>query len=282
MKYTRLFLCVLLMITTLLMLPGCSSTPAASQSKAPAGSGSISPATAAAAPTATPISTNMPTAKPDAEIAPSATAAASDTTERVVIADGFYYCALTDEIKNRITGMSFPSDPSDCEITYDDLKMIGLMYYDFDGNVHEDGELIVNEQLAEEVTYIFYELYKAKYPFTSIRLVDDYKEPGDDTLSMAANNTSAFNYRYVTGTEKLSLHSYGDAIDVNPKLNPYIDNGRISPANGAEYADRSLDLPGMINHDDLCYQLFTDHGWKWGGDWEGDKDYQHFSKNMEQ
>jgi hypothetical protein len=95
---------------------------------------------------------------------------------------------------------------------------------------------------------------------------------------MAANNTSAFNYRHVTGSQALSLHSYGEAIDINPKLNPYIENGRVSPANGAKYADRSLHLPGMIDHADLCFKLFTQNGWAWGGDAAGDKDYQHFSK----
>ncbi len=52
------------------------------------------------------------------------------------------------------------------------------------------------------------------------------------------------------------------------------------PENGVQYADRSLGEPGMIDHDDLCYQLFISHGWTWGGDWSGDKDYQHFSKDL--
>ena len=197
-----------------------------------------------------------------------------------MIAEGFFYLELTDEIKAKITGMSYPADDSDAVITYDDLRYIRLKYVDFEGNVHEDGELIVNRALAEEVTEIFFELYEAGYPFTSIRLVDEYGEAADDNLSMAANNTSAFNYRFVTGTDTLSLHSYGYAIDINPQLNPYIDGDRVSPENGAEYADRSLGLPGMIDSGDLCYRLFTEYGWKWGGDWEGDKDYQHFSKDL--
>lgn len=195
-----------------------------------------------------------------------------------VIADGFYYLPLTGALKGRITGMSFPD--GEAETTYDDLRYIRLKYFDFEGKEHEDGELIVNAQLAAEVAEIFYELYKAKYPFASVRLVDDYGEPGDDNLSMAANNTSAFNYRVVTGTDTLSLHSYGAAIDINPVQNPYVDGERVVPEAGIEYLDRSLALPGMIGHDDLCYQLFAESGWRWGGDWEGDKDYQHFSKDV--
>ena len=174
--------------------------------------------------------------------------------------------------------MSYPKDGSDI-ITYDDLRYIELLHYDFDGGV-KNGELIVNAQVAQEVTEIFCELYKAQYSLESVILVDDFGEPGDDNLSMAANNTSAFNYRYVTGTNNLSRHSYGAAIDINPMLNPYIDGDRIVPENGIRYADRSLDEAGMIDHDDLCYKLFLQYGWTWGGDWSGDKDYQHFSKDL--
>lgn len=37
----------------------------------------------------------------------------------------------------------------------------------------------------------------------------------NDNKSMSANNTSAFNYRVISGTKKLSNHSYGLAIDIN-------------------------------------------------------------------
>ena len=97
---------------------------------------------------------------------------------------------------------------------------------------------------------------------------------------MAANNTSAFNYRRVTGSKTLSRHSYGAAIDVNPLFNPYMDDGRIAPPEAAAYADRDREFPGKIDHDDLCYRLFIRNGWSWGGDWSGDKDYQHFSKDI--
>ena len=197
-----------------------------------------------------------------------------------VVAEGFYYLPLTDALKKRITGMSFPQ--GEAQITYDDLRYIRLKYFDFEGQVHEDGELIVHAGLAAEVTEIFYELFEAEYPFASIRLVDDYGEQGDDNLSMAANNTSAFNYRLVTGTDTLSFHSYGAAIDINPLLNPYIDGERVAPENAEQYANRSLGLPGMIDHEDICYRLFTERGWRWGGDWEGDKDYQHFSKDLKE
>ncbi|MDD5017432.1 MAG: M15 family metallopeptidase [Eubacteriales bacterium] len=280
MKIIYRLISITILFAFLCLMPGCSSTdtgdtPAIESS---AEAQSVLP-TATAEPTAEP--TPIPTTEPDIEstFAPAPTPEPSDDVGKAVLAEGFYYIALNDEIKARITGMSYPADDENLAIGYDDLRYISLLYYDFDGNV-QNGELIVNAVLADEVMEIFYALYQAKYPFTSIRLVDDYGEPGDDNLSMAANNTSAFNYRYVTGSDTLSRHSYGAAIDVNPVLNPYIDGDRIAPENGARYADRTLDLPGMIDHDDLCYKLFVAHGWTWGGDWSGDKDYQHFSKDI--
>jgi len=199
---------------------------------------------------------------------------------RVQLAEGFYYIELTDEIKARITGLSYPKDDSNIAINYDDLRYIHLLYFDFDGAEHE-GELIVNTRLADEVMEIFYELYQAKYPFTSINLVDSYGQAADDELSMQANNTSAFNYRRVAGTSKLSLHSFGAAIDINPLLNPYIKaDGSFYPANSEEYCERSRVFPGKIDHDDLAYKLFTAAGWDWGGDWTSAKDYQHFDKDL--
>lgn len=228
---------------------------------------------------ATPSPTAMPTATPTVMASAVPTTPPEPTpTPQGYVADGFRFYALTDELKQRITGMSYPEQGSDI-IGYDDLNYIELLYYDFDGQVKE-GELIVNVRVAQEVTEIFYELYKAQYPFESVVLVDDFGEPGNDSLSMAANNTSGFNYRTVVGSEKLSRHSYGAAIDVSPVLNPYIDGDRIAPENGKPYIDRTQDVPGIIDHDDLCYQLFIAHGWVWGGDWPDSKDYQHFSKDL--
>ena len=112
-------------------------------------------------------------------------------------------------------------------------------------------------------------------------LIDVYG--GDDNQSMAANNTSAFNYRTVSGTNKLSNHSYGRAIDINPLYNPYIrtasDGSTLcEPENGAPYINRDEDFTHKIDHSDRCYQLFKEHCFTWGGDWRSVKDYQHFEK----
>lgn len=220
-----------------------------------------------------------PTAGATATATPTAVPAVEEEAVKTYIADGFYYQKLDDALKKRITGMSFPADDEDCKITYDDLRYVGIRYVDFSGK-ERDGELIVNRKLAKEVAEIFLELYEKKYPLASVRLVDDYGEPGDDNRSMAANNTSAFNYRRVTGSSTLSRHSYGAAIDINPLYNPYIVGDRVAPPDGAAYVDRTQDFPGKIDEDDLCYKLFTERGWEWGGHFKTNKDYQHFSKDI--
>ena len=129
---------------------------------------------------------------------------------------------------------------------------------------------------------IFKELYDNEYQIDKIRLIDEYG--GDDDLSCDDNNSSCFNYRVVGGTDSLSKHALGLAIDINPFQNPYITypNGveRISPAGSEPYADRNSGLPHMILEGDLCYNLFIEHGFTWGGHWKTLKDYQHFQKTL--
>ena len=39
---------------------------------------------------------------------------------------------------------------------------------------------------------------------------------------MEADNTSCFNYRVVAGTNRVSKHGLGTAVDINPRENPYL------------------------------------------------------------
>jgi peptidoglycan L-alanyl-D-glutamate endopeptidase CwlK len=94
-----------------------------------------------------------------------------------------------------------------------------------------------------------------------------------DDASMADNNTSAFNYRVVMGTERLSHHAYGRAVDINPYLNPVIDeNGRIDPP-GATYVPQR---PGTLSGSYPVVQEFINRGWRWGGNFSSSVDYHHF------
>lgn len=198
--------------------------------------------------------------------------------ERVTYQDGFYYEPLNESIKQKITGVSYPENG--CTVPYEDLRYVGILYRDFDGQ-EQAGELICNKAVAQDLVEIFYELYLNDYRLERVRLIDEYG--GDDTLSMQDNNTSCFNYRVIDGTDDLSKHAYGCAVDINPFYNPYVvynknGNGEpyISPEGSEIYADRSQNFPYKIDENDLCYKLFTQHGFTWGGNWNATKDYQHF------
>ncbi len=211
--------------------------------------------------------------------------------QRVLYTEGFYYEPLSENLRRYITGISYPDASAGSEtsaaqeplaITYDELRYVHIWHYDFEGNPTE-GELICNQYIAQDLVEIFYELYRNEYQLEQVLLIEEYD--GDDTASMEANNTSCFNYRLVDGSTSLSKHAYGLAIDVNPLYNPYITYNRdgtqhVSPASAQPYADRTAGFPYKIDQDDLCYRLFTEHGFTWGGNWNSSKDYQHFQKEL--
>lgn len=198
------------------------------------------------------------------------------TPDKIIYQDGFTYETINDTIKQKIYGLSYKKD---CTIPYSDLRYLTVQYIDFEGNTNT-GEIICNKDIAADLIEIFYELYEAKYPIEKIKLIDTYN--ADDEASCIDNNSSCFNYRVIAGSKKLSKHAKGLAIDINPFYNPYVTypNGKqnIFPPGSEPYANRNGDFPHKIDQNDLCYQLFIQHGFTWGGDWKTKKDYQHFQK----
>lgn len=191
----------------------------------------------------------------------------------------FYYEPVSPEIEKRITGKSYPEG---CDYSLDNLRYVKVMYYNFNNEV-ESGELIVNKSIAKDIVDIFKELFDSKYQIEKIKLIDEYN--ASDDASMEDNNTSAFNYRFIDGTEIVSDHSYGLAIDINPLYNPYVrsdfDDRNILPVNASEYADRTKEFKHKIEKGDVCYNAFISRGFLWGGDWNGETvDYQHFYKEQ--
>jgi hypothetical protein len=171
------------------------------------------------------------------------------------------------------------SDTSACPVRLDDLAYVETTFWGTDDSVHQ-GSLIVDRRLAFDIMEIFEDLFQNKFPLKQMRLMKDFN--GHDNLSMAANNTSAFNCRSSTGNKNhLSLHAYGLAVDINPLFNPYVNGKTILPQQGKKYKNRALKTKGMIHKGDVCHQAFTKRGWTWGGSWKHVKDYQHFEKNVE-
>jgi poly-gamma-glutamate synthesis protein (capsule biosynthesis protein) len=163
-------------------------------------------------------------------------------------------------------------------VPWRDLRYLQLSYIGFDGRSHV-GELVVAEAYARDVVTVFRKLYQARWPIRRMRLVDDYR--GDDDRSMAADNTSGFNCRRVTGSTTWSDHAFGAAIDLNPVQNPYLTGSSVAPPGSRPFAalDRApgAAVPeGTIRFDDVVVRAFSAIGWEWGGSWAR-PDFQHFS-----
>ncbi len=160
------------------------------------------------------------------------------------------------------------------------LDTLQVQHIDFQGKTQQ-GIIICNTAIAQDLREIFAELYRRKYPIERIRPISEYGD--DDERSMQANNTSCYCYRPIEGSTKLSNHALGRAIDVNPLYNPCVRRKKdgtllIQPATGRPYVDRSKSFKYKITDNDLCYRLFMQHGFRWGGSWHSLKDYQHFEK----
>ena len=186
----------------------------------------------------------------------------------------FYILEIDEKIFARIDGKSYKKN---CPLPLNELRYLHVLHKDLSGKTLE-GELICNVRIASNLLDIFMKLFAENYAIEKIRLIDEYD--ADDELSMRDNNSSCFNFRYVSYTNRISLHGYGMAVDINPLYNPYIKtvDGKkiIAPDNAADFEDRNKNFPYKIDENDLCCKLFTAHGFLWGGrDLPEEKDYQH-------
>jgi hypothetical protein len=172
----------------------------------------------------------------------------------------------------RMTGVSWRRG---CPVGLRDLRLLTLSHWGFDGR-SRTGRLIVNRDVAPEFVQVFRDLYGARFPIRRMVPVDVYG--GSDFRSIGADNTSAFNCRYVEGTTRWSNHAYGRAIDVNPIENPYVSGGSTSHPASRPYLDRARRRPGMAYEGGALVRAFDRIGWGWGGRWTSVKDYQHFSE----
>ena len=158
-----------------------------------------------------------------------------------------------------------------CPVPPAGLRTVHVSYWDFRG-AQQEGAIVVARRVATDVVSVFRQLWQARFPIRKLRPVSAYG--GSDDASMAADNTSGFNCRYVGGTSRWSLHAYGEAIDVNPVENPYVQGARVSPPAGRAFRDRSRYRKGMAIEDGPLVRAFASVGWRWGASFG---DYQHFS-----
>ena len=191
----------------------------------------------------------------------------------------FFIEIISKDIFNKMYKKSYKEN---CTIPIDELRLIHILHKDINRNIKE-GEMVLNKNIATIVLNIFEKLYEESYPIEKVKLIDEYD--ADDELSMEDNNSSSFNFRFISHTNKVSKHGLGVAIDINPLYNPYYkvveEKEVLEPINSRMYLDRTKEFPYKINKGDLCYNLFTSNGFIWGGDWTDRKDYQHFELSNE-
>ncbi len=180
-------------------------------------------------------------------------------------------------VQQHMTGKSWKPEPR-CP-TFDQLRLLTMSYWGFDGGVHQ-GELVVAAAVSSDVLTIFAKIFDARFPIGAMRRIDDFD--ADDHASMSANNCSAFNFRLIetsvaSGTPRLSQHSFGMAIDINPVQNPWVRQDVVLPPEGTAFLDRGDVRPGMIVRPGPVVDAFESVGWQWGGEWQAYQDYHHFS-----
>jgi hypothetical protein len=175
-------------------------------------------------------------------------------------------------LRETMTGRSWHHG---CPVGLDDLRLVRARHWGFDERVHT-GRLVVASDVARSVLRVLRRLYAAHFPIRRMVPVDAYG--ASDFRSIEADNTSAFNCRFVDGTTRWSEHSYGRAIDLNPIENPYVTAaGTTSHRASRPYLRRAPYRPGMAVEGGVVVRAFEAIGWGWGGRWSGARDYQHFS-----
>jgi hypothetical protein len=169
-----------------------------------------------------------------------------------------------------------------CPVPLADLRLLRFDHWGFDGVVKR-GPMVVHEDVADDVLWVFRRLFQARFPIKRVTLTREFvPEEFEPLISSPRSVTASFNCRPVVTPlgpgDDFSDHSYGLAIDINPVQNPYVTaDGFVRNTMSRRYLDRSRDLPGMIHDGDVVVRSFAAIGWAWGGHWSGGKDYMHFA-----
>ncbi len=171
------------------------------------------------------------------------------------------------DFEEAVTGLSIPKN------ILENLRIVDVYYYGFDDKLHK-GQLVVHKDVVLNIIEIFEFIRESRFPIDKVVPISKYG--WSDEKSVQDNNTSAFNYRFISGTRVISNHASGLAIDINPRFNPYVKNGNSVPVNCVYDTTKA----GTISSGSQLVKEFKERGWQWGGDWKSLKDYQHFEKKL--
>ena len=168
-----------------------------------------------------------------------------------------------------------------CPVWMSQLRVLSYRYYGFDRKTHI-GQIVVNEEVASPLARVFGKLYRMRFPIRDGAFASTYgphpDQSGDVTASFECRNAAASPCSGSSTTHHWSMHAYGEAIDLDPRENPYVGCGMTRDKTAISYLKRSNHRPGMVTP--AVRQAFASIGWGWGGSWVGStKDYMHFSIN---
>lgn len=174
-----------------------------------------------------------------------------------------------------------PDSPAP-QSTLDILAVLRVEYAGFDGRRHS-GQIAVHKEVVPDVERFFEAALEMNFPIEKVIPISDEKYAWNDEVSCDDNNSSAYNYRLIAGTERLSNHAAGRAFDINPVQNIFVkyDAGLHEIARYPKDAVYDEQAPGTLTKEHPLVQLMKSLGWTWGGDWTpagGRVDYQHFEK----
>jgi D-alanyl-D-alanine carboxypeptidase len=264
-----------------LALAGCTSSgkPAAAVTSAPVAT------TASPTPSPTPTPTPSATKARAADTLPAVALAGAEPKIRFpsaapAVGSGAHasVSSVPSSLWDRMVGYSWTPG---CPVGRNSLRLVQVNYWGFDGIRHR-GSVVVASTITSRTVSAFTTLYDLHFRIRQMRPMDSTwghnpKGPGaDDYAAMDADNTSAFNCRYVGGEESRKVwsnHAYGRAIDINDFENPYVDSsGKIYPT--SYFLHRRSGAGIFSSSSSAAVRAFTRVGFFWGGRWS-DPDFQH-------
>jgi hypothetical protein len=168
-----------------------------------------------------------------------------------------------------------------CPVWMSQLRLLTYRYYGFDHKTHL-GQIVVNSEVAQGLSTVFAKLYGMRFPIRDGSFAAMYgqhpNQNGDVTASFECRDAAASPCSSSTTTHNWSMHAFGEAVDLDPRENPYVGCGMTRDKTALSYLKRSNVRPGMVTP--AVRRAFASIGWGWGGSWVGStKDYMHFSIN---
>jgi D-alanyl-D-alanine carboxypeptidase len=168
-----------------------------------------------------------------------------------------------------------------CPVWPSQLRVLSFRYYGFDSATHV-GQIVVNAKFAYPLGTVFAKLYRMRFPIRDAAFASTYgphpDRSGDVTASFECRNAAASPCSTTSTTHNWSMHAYGEAVDLDPRENPYVGCGMTRDKTALSYMKRTWYRPGMVTP--AVRAAFASIGWGWGGSWIGStKDYMHFSAN---